>query len=85
MVRLRLKRLGRKKYPIYRIIAINSRSHREGTELFQIGFYNPMTNETRLDVPSIIFYLKNGAQPSKTVLNILTKAKIYDQLKQEKQ
>ena len=80
MVRLRLKRLGRKKRPIYRVIAIDSRCHREGSVLKEVGFYNPLTDETRLDVQQILAYLKTGAQPSQTVKNILTKARIYEQL-----
>nr|YP_009254447.1 ribosomal protein S16 [Verdigellas peltata]CZF96700.1 ribosomal protein S16 [Verdigellas peltata] len=81
MVKLRLKRLGRKKNPSYRIVAINNRYHREGLILDQIGFYSPLFNKTRLNVPLILKYLKNGAQPTKTVHNIFIKAKVFEQLK----
>ena len=78
MVRLRLKRIGRKKYPVYRIIAIDSRCRRDGAALKELGFYNPLKNDTQLDIPSIKYYLQNGAQPSQTVSNILKKARVYN-------
>ena len=77
MVRLRLKRIGRKKYPVYRIIAIDSRCRRDGAALKELGFYNPLNDDTQLDIPSIKYYLQNGAQASDTVSNLLKKARIY--------
>lgn len=80
MVKLRLKRFGKKKQPSYRLIAIDSRSRRDGRPLEELGFYNPRTKETRLDVPRIVQRLKDGAQPSETVRSLLNKAQVFEQV-----
>lgn len=80
MVKLRLKRYGKKREVSYRIVAINSRCRRDGRPLEELGFYNPRTDETRLDVPAIVKRLKAGAQPTETVRHILQKANIFEQL-----
>jgi small subunit ribosomal protein S16 len=80
MVKIRLKRLGKKREVSYRIIAINSSSRRDGRALEELGFYNPRSNETRLNVPAIVQRLKQGAQPSDTVRHILQKAKVFEQV-----
>lgn len=80
MVKLRLKRYGKKGQVSYRIVAINSSSRRDGRPLEELGFYNPRTDETRLDVPAIVKRLKQGAQPTDTVRNILNKAKVFEQV-----
>lgn len=67
----------------YRIVAINSASRRDGRPLEELGFYNPRTDETRLDVPGIVRRLQQGAQPTKTVQHILEKANVFEQLKAE--
>ena len=59
---------------------MDSRTKRDGRSLEELGFYNPMTDETHLKIKPIITWLKQGAQPSETVTNIFTKAKIFDQL-----
>lgn len=64
----------------YRIVAMNSLSRREGRPLEELGFYNPRTDETRLDVPAIVRRLQQGAQPTRTVRNILQKANVFEQL-----
>jgi small subunit ribosomal protein S16 len=81
MVKLRLKRLGKKREASYRIVAAHSTSRRDGRPLEELGFYNPRTDETRLDVPAIIKRLQTGAQPTETVRHILEKANIFEQLK----
>ncbi len=80
MVKLRLKRLGKKKEVSYRIVAINSSSRRDGRAIEELGFYNPRSNETRLDVPAIVQRIKQGAQPTETVKKILDKAKVFEQV-----
>ena len=80
MVKLRLKRYGKKREVSYRIVAINSQSRRDGRPLEELGFYNPRTDETRLNVPAIVKRLKEGAQPSDTVRSILNKAKVFEQV-----
>lgn len=76
MVKLRLKRFGKKRNPSYRIIAIHSTTRRDSAPLAELGFYNPRTHETRLDVPAIKTQLEHGAQPTDTVRKILEKAQI---------
>lgn len=80
MVKLRLKRFGKKKQPTYRIIAIESKSRRQGRPLEELGYYNPRTDETRLNVPAIVKRLQDGAQPSETVQGILKKAQVLEQV-----
>jgi len=80
MVKLRLKRFGKKKQPSYRIIAIDGRSRRDGRPLEELGFYNPRTKETRLNVPAIVKRLQDGAQPSETVRSLLRKAQVLEQV-----
>ncbi|MEM7773157.1 MAG: 30S ribosomal protein S16 [Cyanobacteria bacterium P01_E01_bin.6] len=83
MIKLRLKRYGKKREVSYRIVAMNSRDRRDGRPLEELGFYNPRTDETRLDVPAIIKRLKTGAQPTDTVRDLLKKANVFEQLKAE--
>nr|QWK49671.1 ribosomal protein S16 [Ulmus lanceifolia] len=78
MVKLRLKRCGRKQ--IYRIVAIDVRSRREGRDLQKVGFYDPIKNQTDLNVPAILYFLEKGAQPTGTVHDILKKAGVFMEL-----
>nr|WOC92259.1 ribosomal protein S16 [Utricularia triloba] len=80
MLKLRLKRCGRKQRAIYRIVAIDVRSRREGRDLRRVGFYYPMKNQIYLDVPLILYFLEKGAQPTETVQNLLTKAEVFQEL-----
>nr|WOC91702.1 ribosomal protein S16 [Utricularia neottioides] len=77
MLKLRLKRCGRKQRATYRIVAIDVRSRREGRDLRKVGFYYPMKNQIYLDVPLILYFLEKGAQPTETVQNLLTKAEVF--------
>ncbi|MGI0488238.1 30S ribosomal protein S16 [Pantanalinema rosaneae CENA516] len=80
MIKLRLKRLGKKREASYRIVAMNSRDRRDGRPLEELGFYNPRKDEVRLDVPAIVKRLQEGAQPTETVRSILQKANVFEQL-----
>jgi small subunit ribosomal protein S16 len=80
MVKLRLKRFGKKRQASYRIIAIDHSAPRDGRPLEELGYYNPRSDETRLNVPAIVKWLQNGAQPTQTVRQILEKAQVYQQL-----
>ncbi len=66
MVKLRLKRYGKKREVSYRIVAIQSSARRDGRPLEELGFYNPRTDETQLNVPAIVKRLQEGAQPIRT-------------------
>jgi small subunit ribosomal protein S16 len=76
VIKIRLKKYGRKGQPCYRIVAMDSRVKRDGRSIEELGFYNPMTDETHLKFERITVRLQDGAQPTETVKNIFTKAKI---------
>jgi small subunit ribosomal protein S16 len=76
VIKLRLKKYGRKGQPCYRIVAMDSRVKRDGRSIEELGFYNPMTDETHLKFQRIVARLEQGAQPSETVKHIFTRAKI---------
>ncbi|MGF1590511.1 MAG: 30S ribosomal protein S16 [Pleurocapsa sp.] len=80
MIKLRLKRFGKKREVSYRIVAIESKTRRDGRPIEELGFYNPRTDETRLNVPAIVKRLQQGAQPSETVKSILNKAQVFEQV-----
>ena len=78
MIKLRLKKYGRKGQPCYRIVAMDSRTKRDGAAIEELGFYNPMTDETHLKFQRIKERLNQGAQVTETVYNILSAAKIIE-------
>lgn len=67
MVKIRLKRLGYKKNPSYRIVVIDSRNKREGAPIKELGHYNPKTKEMKLNKEEALCWIKKGAQASETV------------------
>lgn len=71
MLKIRLKRLGAKKAPSYRIIVINSTTKREGKPIQELGFYNPKTKEMRLDKAAAESWISKGAQPTETVAYLI--------------
>lgn len=75
-VKLRLTRMGRKKRPFYRIVAVDSRVRRDGQYIEAVGTYNPLTNPATLDVDqaAALKWLGNGAQPTETVRSLLSRA-----------
>lgn len=83
MIKLRLKRLGKKREASYRLIAINNLSRRDGRPLEELGFYNPRTKEVKLDVPGIVKRLQQGAQPTDTVRRLLEKNNVFEQVRAE--
>lgn len=87
MVKIRLKRMGAKKAPFYRIIVADSRSPRDGRFIAQLGTYNPLTNpaEIKVDEEETLKWLSNGAMPTDTVRNILSKAGIMKKFHDMKQ
>lgn len=79
-VKIRLKRMGAKKAPFYRIIVADSRSPRDGRFIENLGTYNPLTNPAEITVKEeeTLNWLSKGAQPTDTVRNILSKAGIME-------
>ncbi len=76
MVKLRLKKQGKKREASYRIVACQSTTRRDGRPLEELGFYNPRTKEVRLDEEAIKTRLSQGAQPTETVKRLLVNANI---------
>ncbi len=79
MVKLRLRRMGAKKRPSYRIVAADSRSPRDGDFIEVVGFYDPLTEPStiRVDLERARHWLAVGAQPTETVRSILNRAGVY--------
>ena len=75
MVKIRLRRMGRKKLPIYKIVASDSRAPRDGRFIESLGSYNPNMNPVLIDVKEnrVLYWLKSGAQPTYTVKNLLSR------------
>ena len=71
MLKIRLKRLGAKKNPTYRVIVINSTTKREGRPIEELGHYNPKTKEMKLNLASAQEWVKKGAQPTETVAYLM--------------
>lgn len=74
MVKLRLRRMGKKKQPIYKVVAADARSPRDGKFLEAVGTYNPLTNPHSIDLKEdrVMYWLNVGAQPTLTVKSILS-------------
>ena len=85
-VKLRLKRMGSKQKPFYRVVAADSRSPRDGRFIETVGTYNPIKNEDNLTIneEKALYWLNNGAQPTDTVKNILSKAGVWAKFKNTK-
>ena len=73
MLKIRLKRYGRKKKAVYRVIVIDSKKKRDGKALEEVGFYNPFTKETKINIERINNRIIQGAQFTDTVKNIVNK------------
>ncbi|MBQ6431516.1 MAG: 30S ribosomal protein S16 [Oscillospiraceae bacterium] len=78
MVKIRLRRMGAKKAPYYRIVVADSRSPRDGRCIEEIGTYNPLTSPATVEVDAekAQQWIKNGAQPTDTVKALLKKANV---------
>jgi small subunit ribosomal protein S16 len=76
MLRIRFKRVGRKHQPAFRIIVVERRSKRDGEAIDDIGFYNPITKDFGINKERLEYWLKNGAEASATVFNLLVNRKI---------
>lgn len=74
-VKIRLKRMGSKRNPFYRVVVADARAPRDGRIIEQIGTYNPVANpvEVKLDEEKALNWMANGAKPSDTVRNLFSK------------
>lgn len=75
-VKIRMRRMGSKRKPFYRIVVADSRMPRDGRFIEEVGYYNSLTNpdEVKLEEDKIFEWLEKGAQPSDTVRSLLSKA-----------
>nr|YP_010208034.1 ribosomal protein S16 [Pseudo-nitzschia americana]UBA15047.1 ribosomal protein S16 [Pseudo-nitzschia americana] len=76
MLKLRLKRVGRKRAPSYRLVVIESSARRDGRPVEEVGYYNPISKQSHFDVAKIEKWLSYGVQPTETVASLLKKAQI---------
>jgi small subunit ribosomal protein S16 len=85
-VRIRLKRLGAKKRPFYRVVVADQRSPRDGRFIENIGSYQPMDDPSVIDIDEerALHWLRVGAQPSNTVRVLMTKVGIWERFASEK-
>lgn len=85
-VKLRLKRMGSKKKPFYRVVAADSRSPRDGKVIEEIGTYNPVANpaEIKINKDLAIKWINNGAQPTDTVRDLLKGQGILKEIHEQK-
>ncbi len=86
-VKIRLKRMGAKKAPFYRIVVADARSPRDGKVIEELGTYNPLTTpaEIKIDEEKTLKRLATGAQPTDTARSILSKAGIMEKFHNQKQ
>ena len=79
-VKIRLRRIGAKKAPFYRIVVADSRSPRDGRFIEEIGYYNPLTDpvDIKVDSDKAKQWLANGAQPTETVKSLLKKSGVTE-------
>ncbi|OEF98569.1 30S ribosomal protein S16 [Desulfuribacillus alkaliarsenatis] len=86
-VKIRLKRIGAKKAPFYRVVVSDARSPRDGRFIEEIGTYNPVTQPAQVNVKEdrALYWLQTGAQPSDTVRNLFSKLGIMQKNHEAKQ
>ena len=78
MLKLRLTRIGRKKQPVYRLVIMEHTTRRDGRPIEFVGYYNPLTKESKFHVKKIQKWLNYGVQPTETVYQLLKRAKIVE-------
>ncbi len=76
MLKLRLKRVGRKNSPSYRLVIMENSSRRDGRPIEEVGYYNPMSKNYKFDKEKIQKWLSYGVKPTETALSLLKKADI---------
>ncbi len=76
MLKLRLKRIGRKRSPSYRLVIMENTFRRDGRPIEEVGYYNPLTKQFKFEAEKIKKWLSYGVKPTQTVLTLLKKAEI---------
>ncbi len=87
MVKIRLRRVGSKKKPSYRLVVADVRAPRDGAYISIIGHYNPLTNPETIDIDEekALHWLRQGAQPTTTAARLLSKVNITEKFKTTKE
>jgi len=85
-VKIRLKRVRKTKQPSYRVVVADSRSPRDGRIIENLGWYNPLTEPSTINVneEKVLGWLKNGAQPTESVASLLKRVGVMDRFEQSK-
>ena len=78
MLKLRLKRIGRKRLPSYRLVIMESKTRRDGRPVEELGYYSPITKQYKFDAEKIKKWLGYGVKPTETVFQLLKKADIIN-------
>jgi len=80
LVKIRLRRMGAKKHPFYRLVVADSRSPRDGRFIEHLGYYDPMTEpaQVKIDVDKVMKWLQQGAQPSEAARSLLKREGILE-------
>ena len=76
MLKLRLKRTGKKRSPSYRLVIMEHTTRRDGRPIEEVGYYDPITKQSKFDTEKILKWLSVGVKPTKTVIYLLKKAEI---------
>ena len=79
MLKLRLKRIGRKRSPAYRLVVMENTARRDGRPVEEVGYYNPISKESHFEIEKIQKWLNYGAKPTEVVSSLLKKAEIITQ------
>jgi small subunit ribosomal protein S16 len=78
MLKLRLKRVGKKRSPSYRLVIMENTFRRDGRPIDELGYYNPLTKKYKFDTEKIKKWLSYGVRPTETVMSLLKKAEIVN-------
>nr|YP_009497102.1 ribosomal protein S16 [Psammoneis obaidii]AWT39815.1 ribosomal protein S16 [Psammoneis obaidii] len=78
MLKLRLKRIGRKRSPSYRLVIMENSTRRDGRPIDEVGYYDPITKTSKFDAIKIKKWLNYGAKPTDTIFNLLKKSNIIE-------
>lgn len=79
MLKLRLKRIGRKRAPSYRLVIMENTCRRDGRPIDEVGYYNPISKQYKFDSEKIEKWLNYGVKPTETVFHLLKKANIIEE------
>lgn len=80
MLKLRLKRCGRKKQPFYKIVVMQNTSRRDGYAIEELGFFNPIDKSIKINRERVVVRLKQGVKPTRTIISLLKKTNVLNSI-----